>query len=120
MNNVFMIIFLTVTIAIAALMISICIAGIIFIFEGIGNVFEEVGVLDVISEFIYKHRKHKDFRKNNKMCQLDRKFNICDTNPNCELEPMKCSFAIEYSTWEEANNGTRKFMCGRDKCKYQK
>nr|DAW77704.1 MAG TPA: hypothetical protein [Bacteriophage sp.] len=31
---------------------------------------------------------------------------------------MECSFAVEYSTWEEANNGARKFMCGRDKCKY--
>lgn len=119
MISAFTITLFIVTIAVAALMISICIAEIIFIFEGIASVFEEVGVLDVISELICKHRKHKDSRKTIK-CQLNRKFNICDTNPDCELEPMKCSFAVEYSTWEEANNGTRKFMCDRDKCKYQK
>ena len=102
MSSAFMIIFLIVTVAVAALMISICIAGTVFLLE-------EIGILDIFREIIHK-----------KKCQPIEKFNTCDTNPNCELEPMKCSFAVEYSTWEEANNGTRKFMCGRDKCKYQK
>lgn len=102
MSNAFMIIFLIVTIAVAALMISICIAGTVFLLE-------ETGVFDIFREIIHK-----------KKCQPIEKFNTCDTNPDCELEPMKCSFAVEYSTWEEANNGTRKFMRGRDKCKYQK
>lgn len=102
MSSAFMIIFLIVTIAVAALMISICIAGTVLLLE-------ETGILDIFREIIYK-----------KKCQPIEKFNTCDTNPDCELEPMKCSFAVEYSTWEEANNGTRKFMCGRDKCKYQK
>lgn len=102
MSNAFMIIFLVVTIAVAALMISICIAGTVFLLE-------ETGILDIFREIIHK-----------KKCQPIEKFNTCDTNPDCELEPMKCSFAVEYSTWEEASNGTRKFMCGRDKCKYQK
>ena len=102
MSSAFMIIFLIVTVAVAALMISICIAGTVFLLE-------ETGILDIFREIIHK-----------KKYQPIEKFNTCDTNPNCELEPMKCSFAVEYSTWEEANNGTRKFMCGRDKCKYQK
>lgn len=102
MSSAFMIMFLIVTIAVAALMISICIAGTVFLLE-------ETGVLNIFREIIHK-----------KKCQPIEKFNTCDTNPDCELDPMKCSFAVEYSTWEEANNGTRKFMCGRDKCKYQK
>lgn len=102
MNSAFVIMFLIVIIAAAALMISICIAGTVFLLE-------ETGILDIFREIVHK-----------KKCQPIEKFNTCDTNSDCELEPMKCSFAVEYSTWEEANNGTRKFMCGRDKCKYQK
>ena len=102
MNSAFVIMFLIVIIAAVALMISICIAGTVFLLE-------ETGILDIFREIVHK-----------KKCQPIEKFNTCDTNSDCELEPMKCSFAVEYSTWEEANNGTRKFMCGRDKCKYQK
>lgn len=102
MNSAFTIMFLIAIIVAVALMISICIAGTVFLLE-------ETGVLDIFREIIHK-----------KKCQPIEKFNTCDTNPGCELEPMECSFAVEYSTWEEANNGTRKFMCGRDKCKYQK
>lgn len=102
MSSAFMIIFLIVTIAVAALMISICVAGTVFLLE-------ETGMLNIFREIIHK-----------KKCQPIEKFNTCDTNPDCELDPMKCSFAVEYSTWEDANNGTHKFMCGRDKCKYQK
>ena len=47
-------------------------------------------------------------------------FNICDTNPNCECDPTTCGFAVEYSTFEDVGNGIHKYMCGRDKCKYQK
>lgn len=102
MSNTLMIMLLIVIIAAVALAISISIAGTVFLLE-------ETGILDIFREIIHK-----------KKCQPIEKFNICDTNPDCELEPMKCSFAVEYSTWEEVNNGTRKFMCGRDKCKYQK
>lgn len=102
MNSAFVIMFLIVIIAAVALVISICIAGTVFLLE-------ETGVLDIFRKIVHK-----------KKCQPIEKFNTCDTNPDCELEPMKCSFAVEYSTWEEANNGTRKFMCGRDKYKYQK
>ena len=46
--------------------------------------------------------------------------NTCDTNPNCEYDPETCGFAIEYSTFEDVSNGIHRYMCGRDKCKYQK
>lgn len=102
MSSCFMIMFFIVIIVAVALAISISIAGTVFLLE-------ETGILDIFREIIYK-----------KKCRPIEKFNTCDTNHDCELEPMKCSFAVEYSTWEEANNGTRKFICGRDKCKYQK
>ena len=58
------------------------------------------------------------------LCISDEKeknpFNICDTNPDCECDPINCGFAVEYSTFEEVGNGIHKFMCGLDKCKYQK
>lgn len=44
----------------------------------------------------------------------------CDTNPNCECDPTTCGFAVEYSTFEDVCKGIHKYMCGRDKCKYQK
>ena len=47
-------------------------------------------------------------------------FNVCDTNPNCECEPATCGFAVEYSMLEDVSNGIHRYMCGRDKCKYQK
>lgn len=102
MSSVFTITLFIVVIVAAAFVISISIAGTVFLLE-------ETGILDIFREIIHK-----------KKCQPVEKFNTCDTNPDCELEPMKCSFAVEYSTWEEVNNGTPKFMCGRDKCKYQK
>ena len=102
MSSVFTITLFIVVIVAAAFVISISIAGTVFLLE-------ETGTLDIFREIVHK-----------KKCQPIEKFNTCDTNPDCELEPMKCSFAVEYSTWEEANNETRKFMCGRDKCKYQK
>ena len=102
MSNTFTIMLLIVIIVAVALAISICVAGTVFLLE-------ETGILDIFREIIHK-----------KKCQPVEKFNICDTNPDCELEPIKCSFAVEYSTWEESNNGTRRFMCGCDKCKYQK
>lgn len=50
----------------------------------------------------------------------DRLTDICDTNQNCENDPKNCGFAVEYSTWEDVSNGIHRYMCGRDKCKYQK
>lgn len=47
-------------------------------------------------------------------------YNVCDTNTNCEYDPETCGFAVEYSTFEDVGNGIHKYMCGRDKCKYQK
>ena len=48
------------------------------------------------------------------------KFDICDTNPNCENDPANCGFAVEYSTFEDVIKGIHRYMCGLDKCKYQK
>ena len=50
----------------------------------------------------------------------DRLAYTCDTNPNCECDPTTCGFAVEYSTLEDVGKGIHKYMCGRDKCKYQK
>ena len=50
----------------------------------------------------------------------DRLTDICDTNPNCECDPESCGFAVEYSTLEDVGKGIYRYMCGRDKCKYQK
>lgn len=50
MNSAFVIMFLIVIIAAAALMISICIAGTVFLLE-------ETGILDVFREIIKKDRK---------------------------------------------------------------
>ncbi len=50
MINVFMIIFLIVTIAIVALMISICITGTVFLLE-------KTGIFDISREIIKKGRK---------------------------------------------------------------
>ena len=47
-------------------------------------------------------------------------FNVCDTNTNCECDPATCGFAVEYSTFEDFGNGIHRYICGRDKCKYQK
>ena len=44
----------------------------------------------------------------------------CDTNPNCECDPTTCGFAVEYSTLEDVDKGIHRYMCGCDKCKYQK
>lgn len=48
------------------------------------------------------------------------KFDICNTNQNCENDQKNCGYAVEYSTLEDAGNGIHKYMCGRDKCKYCK
>ena len=50
----------------------------------------------------------------------DRLTDICDTNTNCECDPESCGFAVEYSTLEDVGKGIHRYMCGRDKCKYQK
>ena len=46
--------------------------------------------------------------------------NICDTNPNCEYDTTNCGFAVECSTFEDFGKGIHRYMCGLDKCKYQK
>ena len=56
----------------------------------------------------------------NQLCKKKNPFNVCDTNPNCEYDPTPCGFAVEYSTLEDVSNGIHRYMCGRDKCKYQK
>lgn len=47
-------------------------------------------------------------------------FNVCDTNPNCECDPTTCGFAVECSTLEDVSEGIYRYICSRDKCKYQK
>lgn len=56
----------------------------------------------------------------NQLVEKKNPFNVCRTNPNCECDPTNCGFAIEYSTFEDVGKGIHKYMCGRDKCKYQK
>ena len=56
----------------------------------------------------------------NKLVEKKNPFNVCRTNTNCECDPTTCVFAIEYSTFEDVGKGIHKYMCGRDKCKYQK
>ena len=56
----------------------------------------------------------------NQFVKKKNQLNICYTNKNCECDPESCGFAVEYSTFEDVGNGIHKYMCGRDKCKYQK
>ena len=44
--------------------------------------------------------------------------NICRTNPNCEFDTEHCGFAVDCTVNGDFPN--RIYMCGRDKCKYQK
>ena len=44
--------------------------------------------------------------------------NICETNENCECAPDKCSKAVDITIFYDLP--FRKFICGRDKCKYCK
>lgn len=48
------------------------------------------------------------------------KFDICQTNTNCEENPCNCGYAIDCSTCEDVANAKRIYICGRDKCKYAK
>ena len=56
----------------------------------------------------------------NQLIEKKNPLNTCDTNQNCEYDPTTCGFAVEYSTWEDVSNGIHSYMCGFDKCKYQK
>ena len=44
--------------------------------------------------------------------------NICITNPDCEFDPEHCGFSVDCTVNGDFPN--RIYMCGRDKCKYQK
>ena len=57
---------------------------------------------------------------NSQLVEKKNPFNVCDANPNCECDPTSCRFAIEYSSFEDVCKGIHKYMCGFDKCKYQK
>ena len=62
-----------------------------------------------------------DIKVSDNQCVIKKnQLNICYTNQNCERDPESCGFAVEYSTFEDVGNGIHKYMCGRDKCKYQK
>lgn len=41
-----------------------------------------------------------------------------ETNENCECDPDKCSKAVDITMFSDLP--FRKFICGRDKCKYCK
>ena len=56
----------------------------------------------------------------NQLVKKKNPFDVCDTNPNCECDPTTCGFAVECSTFEDFNKGIHRYMCGLDKCKYQK
>ena len=44
--------------------------------------------------------------------------NICRTNSNCKFDPEHCTFAVDCTMFVDLPN--RVYMCGRDKCKYEK
>ena len=56
----------------------------------------------------------------NQCVKKKNQLNICYTNKNCERDPESCGFAVECSMLEDVGNGIHRYMCGRDKCKYQK
>lgn len=45
-------------------------------------------------------------------------FNICRTNPDCEFDPEHCIFSVDCTMYGDFPNHI--YICGRDKCKYQK
>ena len=73
-------------------------------------VLKMIGIVDYVDTKMF----------DNKVVKEENPFNVCDTNPNCECDLTTCGFAIEYSTWEDVSNGIHRYMCGFDKCKYQK
>ena len=56
----------------------------------------------------------------NQLREKKNTFDVCDTNPYCECDPSNCGFSVEYSTLKDVGNGIHRYMCGRDKCKYEK
>ena len=44
--------------------------------------------------------------------------NVCETNKYCENDPEKCGKAVDITRF--CDLPLRKFICGRDKCKYCK
>ena len=55
----------------------------------------------------------------NQLVKKKNTLNICKTNQDCECDPENCGFAVEYSSFEDVGKGIHRYMCGRDKCKYQ-
>ena len=45
-------------------------------------------------------------------------FNICRTNPDCEFNPEHCIFSVDCTMYGDVPNHI--YICGSDKCKYQK
>ena len=56
----------------------------------------------------------------NQCVKKKNQLNICYTNRNCECDPESCGFAVECSMREDVGKGIHRYICGRDKCKYQK
>ena len=56
----------------------------------------------------------------NQCVKKKNQLNICYTNKNCECDTESCGFAVECSMLEDVGKGIYRYMCGRDKCKYQK
>ena len=62
-----------------------------------------------------------DIKVSDNQCVMKKnQLNICYTNQNCECDPESCGFAVECSMLEDVGKGIHRYMCGRDKCKYQK
>ena len=45
-------------------------------------------------------------------------FNIWRTNSDCEFDPEHCIFSVDCTMYGDLPNHI--YICGRDKCKYQK
>lgn len=54
----------------------------------------------------------------NQCAEKKNPFNICRTNPDCELDPEHCGFSVDCTVNGDLPN--RIYMCGRDKCIYSK
>ena len=41
----------------------------------------------------------------------------CQTNPNCEIKPSNCEYAVRCTTSEDLSKNKEVYVCGRNNCK---
>ena len=56
--------------------------------------------------------------QDNQCTEKKNPLNICRTNTDCEFDPEHCTFAIDCTMFGDLPNHI--YICGLDKCKYQK